>query len=166
MNHSALERPNTNNYFQFYGLEEVFGIDQKVLKNHYLEKSKQYHPDYFGDDPQAQNIAVATSSFNNIAYKTLSSDIRRAQYLVELKLSGNEDGHTLPQTFLMEMMDLNEAVDDVLEAGKSALLENIMALKEQILLEIRAAAEKADWHETRIAVLKWKYLERLEARLA
>jgi len=166
MNHSALERPNTNNYFQFYGLEEVFGIDQKVLKTHYLEKSKQYHPDYFGDDPQAQNIAVATSSFNNIAYKTLSSDIRRAQYLVELKLSGNEDGHTLPQTFLMEMMDLNEAVDDVEDAGKPALLASIGALKEAVLNEIRTAADEADWHETRIAVLKWKYLERLEARLA
>jgi molecular chaperone HscB len=166
MNHSALERPNTNNYFQFYGLEEIFGIDLKVLKNHYLEKSKQYHPDYFGDDPQSQNIAVATSSFNNIAYKTLNSDIRRAQYLVELKLSGNEDGHTLPQAFLMEMMDLNEAVDDVQEDGKPALLASIGALKEQILTDIRTAAGNADWHETRIAVLKWKYLERLEARLA
>lgn len=165
MSHPALERPNTNNYFLFYGIEEVFDVDKAVLKNCYLDKSKQYHPDYFGDDPQAQNIAVATSSFNNIAYKTLNNDIRRAQYLVELKLEHSEQTIQLPQTFLMDMMDLNESMDDLSESNKPEISEQIEHLKAETLESIQSNASKGHWPETQIAVLKWKYIERLEMRL-
>ena len=165
MSHPVLERPNTNNYFLFYGLEEVFDIDKAVLKNCYLDKSKLYHPDYYGDDPQAQNIAVASSSFNNIAYKTLSNDIRRAQYLVELKLSHGDDDIKLPQEFLMDMMELNEMIDEVDENSKQSIDTQIESLKSELLETIKTKATEALWLETQIAVLKWKYIERLEARM-
>lgn len=165
MSHPVLERPNTNNYFLFYGLEEVFDIDKAVLKNCYLDKSKLYHPDYYGDDPQAQNIAVASSSFNNIAYKTLSNDIRRAQYLVELKLSHGDDNIKLPQEFLMDMMELNEMIDEVDENSKQSIDAQIESLKSDLLETIKTKATEALWLETQIAVLKWKYIERLEARM-
>lgn len=165
MSHPVLERPNTNNYFLFYGLEEVFDIDKAVLKNCYLDKSKLYHPDYYGDDPQAQNIAVASSSFNNIAYKTLSNDIRRAQYLVELKLSHGDDNIKLPQEFLMDMMELNEMIDEVDENSKQSIDTQIESLKSELLETIKTKATEALWLETQIAVLKWKYIERLEARM-
>jgi molecular chaperone HscB len=165
MSHPVLERPNTNNYFLFYGLEEVFDIDKAVLKNCYLDKSKLYHPDYYGDDPQAQNIAVASSSFNNIAYKTLSNDIRRAQYLVELKFSHGDDNIKLPQEFLMDMMDLNELIDEVDENTKPSIDTQIEKLKSELLETIKTKATEALWLETQIAVLKWKYIERLETRM-
>ena len=165
MSHPVLERPNTNNYFLFYGLEEVFDIDKAVLKNCYLDKSKLYHPDYYGDDPQAQNIAVASSSFNNIAYKTLSNDIRRAQYLVELKLSHGDDNIKLPQEFLMDMMELNEMIDEVDENSKQSIEAQIESLKSDLLETIKTKATEALWLETQIAVLKWKYIERLETRM-
>lgn len=165
MSHPVLERPNTNNYFLFYGLEEVFDIDKTVLKNCYLDKSKLYHPDYYGDDPQAQNIAVASSSFNNIAYKTLSNDIRRAQYLVELKFSHVDDNIKLPQEFLMDMMDLNELIDEVDENSKPSIDTQIETLKSELLETIKTKATEALWLETQIAVLKWKYIERLETRM-
>jgi len=165
MSHPALERPNTNNYFLFYGLEEVFDIDKVVLKNCYLDKSKLYHPDYYGDDPQAQNIAVASSSFNNIAYKTLSNDIRRAEYLVELKLSHGDDNIKLPQEFLMDMMELNELIDEADENSKPSIDTQIEKLKSELLETIKTKATEALWLETQIAVLKWKYIERLETRM-
>jgi molecular chaperone HscB len=165
MSHPALERPNTNNYFLFYGLEEVFDIDKAVLKNCYLDKSKLYHPDYYGDDPQAQNIAVASSSFNNIAYKTLSNDIRRAQYLVELKLSHGDDNIKLPQEFLMDMMEINELIDEADENSKPSIDTQIEKLKSELLETIKTKAIEALWLETQIAVLKWKYIERLETRM-
>jgi molecular chaperone HscB len=165
MSHPVLERPNTNNYFIFYGLDEVFDIDKAVLKNCYLDKSKLYHPDYYGDDAQAQNIAVASSSFNNIAYKTLSNDIRRAQYLVELKLSHGDDSIKLPQEFLMDMMELNELIDEADENSKPSIDAQIEKLKSELLETIKTKATEALWLETQIAVLKWKYIERLETRM-
>jgi molecular chaperone HscB len=165
MSHPVLERPNTNNYFIFYGLDEVFDIDKAVLKNCYLDKSKLYHPDYYGDDAQAQNIAVASSSFNNIAYKTLINDIRRAQYLVELKLSHGDDSIKLPQEFLMDMMELNELIDEADENSKPSIDAQIEKLKSELLETIKTKATEALWLETQIAVLKWKYIERLETRM-
>lgn len=164
MNHSALERPDTNNYFRFYGLEERFDIDLNELKTRYLDKSKQYHPDFFGDDPQSQNIAVATSSFNNIAYKTLNNAIKRAQYLTELKLHNEDDSIKLSQEFLMEMMELNEAIDDMQPSNKSALELQIETLKTSVSNEIFQSATDQKWLETQMGILKWKYLERLSSR--
>mgnify|MGYP000023220357 CR=1 FL=1 len=161
----VLERPNTNNYFLFYGLDEVFDIDKAVLKNCYLDKSKLYHPDFYGEDPQAQNIAVASSSFNNIAFKTLSNDIRRAQYLVELKLSHSEEAIRLPQEFLMDMMELNEIIDEADAGSDTSIGAQIEKLKTEVLETIKSNASQALWLETQIAVLKWKYIERLETRM-
>lgn len=165
MIHLNLERPDTNNYFRFYGLEERFDIDQSELKRCYLEKSKKYHPDFYGDDPQAQNIAVATSSYNNLAYKTLSNDIRRAGYLLEIKTDKDAENTTLPGDFLMEMMELNESIDEIDSDSKPVLVEKINLLKEETANAIKDFAMKQKWPETQMEFLKWKYLERLESRL-
>ncbi len=165
MSHLNLERPDTNNYFRFYGLEERFDIDQSELKRCYLEKSKKYHPDFYGDDPQAQNIAVATSSYNNLAYKTLSNDIRRAGYLLEIKFDKDAENTTLPGDFLMEMMELNESIDEMDPDSKPLLVEKIKLLKEETSQGIKNYALEQNWQETQMEFLKWKYLERLESRL-
>ena len=165
MTPSVLERPNTNNYFLFYGLEEKYELDKTLIKNCYLEKSKLYHPDFYGDDAQAQNIAIASSAYNNLAYKTLSNDIRRAQYLLDLKLNQSEQSKQLPQDFLMDMMDINERIDE-LEAGAEAkIIQDIQNLKTQLMENIHTSARAEQWMETQIALLKWKYIERLENRL-
>lgn len=160
----ALQRPDTNNYFVFYGLPVTFNTDPKLLKQRFLEMSKQYHPDFYGDDPEAQNVAIAVTAFNNKAYKILGSDISRAQYLVELHGMG-EDRQALPQDFLMDMMELNEAIDEIDENSKPALISQVNAMRDDILEQVRKSAGLGQWHETQIAVLKWRYLERLEQRL-
>lgn len=160
----VLQRPDTNNYFVFYGLPVTFHTDPRLLRQKFMDMSKQYHPDFYGHDPQAQNVALAVTSFNNKAYRILSNDISRAQYLVELNGMG-EDKQTLPQDFLMDMMELNEAVDEMKEGSKPALMSQVNAMKEEILEQVRKSAGAGQWQETQIAVLKWRYLERLEQRL-
>jgi len=165
----AIERPDTNNYFNFYGIEQSFQIDATALKKLFLEKSRQFHPDFYTHDPESQNIALAVSSFNNKAYKILGNEISRAQYLIELHLTEEDSKQALPNAFLMEMMDLNEAIDDLAyardEAKEAQLSAEIRQLKEDILSEINSKATEANWHDTQIAILKWKYLERLESRM-
>lgn len=158
-------RPNTNNYFQFYGLEEKFEIDTVELRKLYLEKSKEFHPDFYGDNAEAQNTAIAISSYNNLAYKILNNDINRAQYLLDTINNREDNKATLPQSFLMEMMELNESIDEMDETKKPAIRKEIESLKQSTLENIKSAAIVKDWENCRIAVLKWKYLERLELRL-
>jgi molecular chaperone HscB len=164
----AIERPDTSNFFTFYGLEQSFQIDPAQLKTSFLQKSREYHPDFYTHDPEAQNIALAVSAFNNKAYKILGNDISRAQYLVDLYLGNQDEKQQLPQTFLMEMMDLNEAIDELEfekdENKKQQLQSDIRLQKEQILSEISQFAKEKNWEETQMSLLKWKYLERLELR--
>jgi molecular chaperone HscB len=165
----AIERPDTGNYFSFYGMQQSFDFDPAKLKTAFLEKSKQFHPDFYTNDPESQNIALAVSAYNNQAYKILGNDISRAQYLVGLHLGHEDEKQQLPNMFLMEMMDLNEAIDELGfakdEAKATQLRAEINALKDNTLSEIKKSASGADWPATQIGILKWKYMERLEVRM-
>jgi len=98
------------NYFEFYDLPMSFQLDTGAVKRKFYALSKQYHPDYYtleGDQRQAEVLELST--FNNQAYKVLSDFDQRMQYILEQKgLLADEGNPQLPQTFLMEMMDINE----------------------------------------------------------
>jgi molecular chaperone HscB len=168
-NMPSIDRPDTSNYFRFYGMEPSFDLDKSYLKSLFLEKTREFHPDFYTRDPEAQNIALAVSAYNNKAYKILGNDISRAQYLVELNLGAADEKQQLPQAFLMEMMELNEMIDDLAynkdEAKQQALDSEIQSLKTSIELEIMKTATEMKWTETQMALLKWKYMERLETRV-
>ncbi len=158
--------PDTRDYFSFYGLEQKFAIDSAQLKNLFLEKSKQYHPDYFTADAAAQNIAVSATAYNNLAYKTLGSEVSRASYLLQLKSGQDDKNHQLPQAFLMEMMELNEAIDELNDSNRYDIEDQIHAMKTVCLDNIRQYATEEMWNNLQMEILKWRYLERLENRMA
>jgi molecular chaperone HscB len=130
-----------------------------------LNKSKVYHPDFYSDNIEDQAIAIASSSFNNNAFKTLSNPISRAQYIVDLQADLNEQTVQLPNDFLMEMMDLNEALEAEETSIPDALQIQIGNYKQEVYDKIQAYALAQDWVNTQMALLKWRYLERLEQRL-
>jgi hypothetical protein len=84
---------------------------------------------------------------------------------VDLQTDLNEQTVQLPNDFLMEMMDLNEA----LEAEEAHILEALQIqignYKQEVFDQIQAHALAQDWVNTQMALLKWRYLERLEQRL-
>jgi molecular chaperone HscB len=102
------------NYFELYGLSETFNPDSALLKKRYYELSRQYHPDRFTQAGEAERIeALRVAAINNDAYKVLSNADLRMAYI--LKLNGHledEEKYNLPPSFLMEMMELNEAVSE------------------------------------------------------
>lgn len=165
MNRGKLTMPDTRDYFSFYGLEQKFAIDSNQLKQLFLEKSKQYHPDYFTGDAESQNIAVSATAYNNLAYKTLGAEISRASYLLSLKSSQDDKNHQLPQAFLMEMMELNEAIDELNDNNRYGIEDQIQAMKTVCLDNIRQYATEDMWNNLQLEILKWRYLERLENRM-
>ncbi|HEY1045807.1 MAG TPA: Fe-S protein assembly co-chaperone HscB [Bacteroidia bacterium] len=162
----SIELPDTKNCFKFYELEQVYNIDKVILKEKYLEKSKLYHPDFHTGDQRLYQIAVSASAFNNQAFKTLDNDISRASHLLELNQSESQENAKLPQAFLMEMMELNEAIDEINDDNRYDLEDQINAFKKSGKAEIAEFAIKLDWDNLRMAILKWRYLERLENRLS
>ena len=54
------------------------------------------------------------STLNNKAYQVLSNPKKSLKYVLELKgIVETDEGYQLPQSFLMDMMDVNEALMDL-----------------------------------------------------
>lgn len=100
------------NYFEFYEIPHTFQPDQALVKKKFYSLSKSYHPDFFVNESEEKQAEILQlSTLNNKAFQTLSHPDKLLAYLLSLKgelVEGEKYG--LPQTFLMEMMEVNEAL--------------------------------------------------------
>ena len=101
------------NYFEFYDLPITFGLEAGVLKKKYLINSKKYHPDFHtlaSEEVQAEILTLSTR--NNEAFKTLSDPDLRMAYILKIYglLGDQQQNEAMPADFLMEMMEINEAL--------------------------------------------------------
>lgn len=102
-------------YFELYGLPVTFNPDPKVVKQKFYELSKKYHPDFYINEPEEkQEEVLQLSTLNNKAFQVFGDLQKRIHYVLTLKGMLEEGDHyALPQGFLMEMMDVNEALMDL-----------------------------------------------------
>ncbi len=101
-------------YFTLYQLPVSFSPPQAEVKARFYELSRQYHPDRFAHAGGAGlTEALRMAAINNEAYKTLRDpDATMAYILKHHGLLADEEKYALPPAFLMEMMDINEAISD------------------------------------------------------
>ena len=105
---------STPDYFELYQLPQGFRFDPAVLRKKYYSLSREYHPDRFAQSGSEEySNALRMSALNNEAFHTLGDVMRSLGYVLRLHgLLQDEEAYSLPPEFLMEMMELNEAVDD------------------------------------------------------
>jgi DnaJ-domain-containing protein 1 len=92
--------------FSALGLPAAFDVDPAALRRAFLERSKSLHPDREGDAAMAAAL--------NAAKATLEDPEKRAEALLSLwggPAKGTDRG--LPDGFLMEMMEVREAIEGV-----------------------------------------------------
>jgi molecular chaperone HscB len=103
-----------SNYFELYHMPVTFHPDQVEVKSQFYELSRLYHPDRFaqaGGEELAK--ALTMSAMNNAAYKAFKNPDATMAYILRMNsLLEDEEKYSLPSEFLMEMMDINEAVSD------------------------------------------------------
>ena len=109
------EQKKQPDYFEFYDLPISFKPDLNLVKAKFYALSKKFHPDFYAnEDETKQQEVLDLSTLNNKAYQILSNHKRTLQYVLELKgVVVAEESYQLPQSFLMEMMDVNEALMDL-----------------------------------------------------
>ena len=163
------------NYFEFYDLPIAFQLDEAALKRSFYANSKRYHPDFFTlEDEAKQNEILELSTLNTQAYKTLSDFDRRMKYVLELKDIFEEEGkNSLPQDFMMDMMDINEAIMelefDYDEATYQKVISDAQGIDNQILEEVKPIIEnyqenvtpQSDLEKVKNFYLKKRYLLRI-----
>lgn len=169
-----------NNYFELYSMPVTFRPDQVEVKSRFYELSRLYHPDRFAQVGGAELAkALQLSAMNNDAYKVLRSKDATMAYI--LKLHGvleDEEKYALPPAFLMEMMDINEAVSEyeMEPTNEDARNMAVNAMNEQLELWEDATKllvdryEKGDRSEELLLQIKdqyfrKKYLLRIQERI-
>ncbi|OWK69855.1 Fe-S protein assembly co-chaperone HscB [Pedobacter sp. AJM] len=173
----TIQQPN---YFEFYELPVQFNPDQQAVKAKFYALSKQYHPDFYAnEEDEKQQEVLDLSTLNNKAYQTLSHAKRRLKYVLELKgIVKTDEGYQLPPAFLMEMMDINEALMDLEfepDAEKLAQVSReVDQLEEQLAGELDQLTLKYDEDPEDSAQLlatikdifyRQKYISRLREKL-
>jgi molecular chaperone HscB len=116
------------NYFEWFGLPISFNPDQAVVKRKFYELSKKYHPDFYINQPlEVQDEMLENATVTNKAYQTLSKPQLFLPYVLSLKgLLQDGEQVQLPPDFLLEMMEINEALMELefdVDTQKFAALE-------------------------------------------
>ncbi len=113
-------------FFSLFGLPRQQGLDTDRLDALYRDIQSQVHPDrhaHLADSDK--RLAMQWSTHVNEAYQTLKDPLNRARYL--LQLAGHdvrlETNTAMPTAFLMEQMELREAVAAAKDAGDADALD-------------------------------------------
>lgn len=151
------------NYFEFYGLEESIDIDKAALKKLYYAFSKKYHPDYYSTaSAEEKEKALELSSLNNDAYNTLRTEHSRIKYILDSHDLLEEGKNEIPQSFLMEMMDINELIMELemdYEAdGYRKAISLVDELEDGLRGELNGIKNEAE-SDIRLSKLKENYLK-------
>ena len=149
----------SDNYFQFFGLNQQFKIDLPALDQAYLAIQKEVHPDRHARGSEVeQRLAMQMATFANTAYQTLKNPIQRGLYICQLngvdaKLETNT---AMPAAFLMKQMEWRESLDEQAEDLPSleALMDEVEESIADTLNDIAQAIDGAKNYQRAAELLR------------
>ncbi|KNC83333.1 hypothetical protein SARC_04428 [Sphaeroforma arctica JP610] len=102
------------NYYDLFDKAPTFNVNVKNLQSQYRRSQTLLHPDKWSmSTPEQKRNAAQQSSLLNKAFRTLRDPLQRGLYLLKLRGMPMEEGtDNNDPAFLMEIMDINEAIED------------------------------------------------------
>lgn len=163
--------PKGRTYFDALGLPRRHALTAKDLEVRFRESAKEVHPDRFSQSsPIERKLALEHTTLVNQAYRALKDPASRAEYLLSLEgvQVGKEEARTLDPGFLMEMLELQEAIGGARDRAAAEAHGQALSARKARLLE-RARAYFDDHQGTREEIARaldeLRYLKRLEQSL-
>ncbi|KAL4969289.1 J-type chaperone JAC1 [Aspergillus stella-maris] len=118
--------PNTSTYYTIFPStlpsgpppHVPFNIDTATLRREFLQLQNTLHPDKYPPGPQKKQAETLSATINE-AYRTLLDPLLRAQYIlrtfhnIDVTAEDGAGSHPLDQELLMEVMDVQEAIEEV-----------------------------------------------------
>ena len=152
--------------FELFAVPPRFAQDAAQLDARWKELQRQVHPDKFAaQGAAAQRVAMQWSVRINEAYRRLKDPLKRAAYLCELNGApiDAESNTAMPAEFLMQQMELREAVDDAVDAAAMDEIGRQSAtLKREMLLKLEQQMDaQHDWPAAAQTVRALMFLDKL-----
>ena len=155
------------NHFELFQLPARFDIDMNALDSAYREVQGRVHPDRFVNASDAEKrVAMQWATRANEAYQTLRNPQKRAQYLCEINGVDlqTESNTAMPMDFLMEQMELREALDDARGDRDAAALDAIDARlrgeRKSRLVQVGQLLDAGDFQQAAQGVRALMFLDR------
>jgi len=160
-------------HFQRFGMPRSFDVDLAVLDSRYRDLQRTVHPDRFASaGEQERRLSMQEATAINEGYQTLKDPLKRGRYLLELSgYSLENEPHTTRDTaFLMEQMELREALGEVpgssdpfaaLDSIMDRIAADIVTLQSQLRDNFERATA-ADLDAAAEALMKMQFFRRLQ----
>ena len=152
--------------FDLFAVPARFAQDAAQLDARWKALQRQVHPDKFSaQGAAAQRVAMQWSARINEAYRRLKDPLKRAAYLCELQGApiDAENNTAMPADFLLQQMELREAVEDASDdAAMNEIDRQSASLKREMLLKLeRQMDAEQDWPAAAQSVRALMFLDRL-----
>ena len=165
------------NYFELFDMPVQLQVDRPALSKKYFELSRLYHPDFHTQSrPEEQAQALERSALLNKAWRTFGDPDETIRYVLLLKgVMQEEEKYELPDEFLMEVMEINEALMDAEDPETSMVvagkLENLeLEIREPVNAILKGYRGDETTDSDLLAVKEYyykkKYLDRLRRQLS
>ncbi|KAI9526500.1 hypothetical protein NQZ68_039176 [Dissostichus eleginoides] len=146
-----------------------FSLDSHKLQKRYLHLQRFLHPDNFSQKSvEEQAYSESYSALVNKAYHTLLKPLSRGLYMLELKgmvIEEGTDSGADPE-FLMELMEINEALDEVKTPEEANKIGQHTKGKLAVLTkEIDAALLKGELQSAKALLAQMKYFANIEEKV-
>ncbi|MBM3432991.1 MAG: hypothetical protein FJX92_08355 [Bacteroidetes bacterium] len=159
------------NYFELFGIPVQLQVDINQLRPSFFALSRKFHPDFFiGRSPEEQQSALEKTALLNKAWRTFQQPDELIRYVLEINgywQAGEK--YELGPNFLMEVMELNEALMVQEENDAPAIKEQVGSLQTQILEKVTPFISEIPFQATaeKLAAMKEyyyrkKYLDRIQ----
>lgn len=156
-------------YFKIMACDQTFTLDTQQLQKRYLHLQRSLHPDNFSQKTlKEQEYSEQQSALVNKAYRTLQKPLSRGLYMLELEGMHIEEG-TDPGAdaqFLLELMEINEAVDEAQSAeDASSIGESIKVKLKDLTKQIDTALREGELQVAKALLVQMKYFANIEDKV-
>src|SRR5688500_2303315 len=156
--------------FDLFGLAPAFALESERLERSYRQIQAQVHPDRFAHAGDAERRAsLQWTTRVNEAYRTLKDPVQRAKHLLELRGVdvAFETNTAMPPDFLMQQMELREALEEAKDAPRlDALRTELRRSRSALETEIEQALDrKKDYAGAAGLVRKLQFLDKLDSEI-
>jgi molecular chaperone HscB len=162
-----------HNHFELFGLPPAFSLEMDLLERAYRDIQSRVHPDRFARAGDAERRAsLQWTTRVNEAFQILKNPVARAKHLLELQGVdvAFETNTAMPAEFLMQQMELREALEEATEKKNAQSLDRLRSdlRREEAVLEKQIAEAidaRRDYAAAAGLVRKLMFLDRLDEEI-